>query len=79
MYGSLGLSESVGGSWEWLSVMKGCPVIKRCPVDVVELVEEGSGWILAILAGAVELTKEDLGPCSCCHWFMAASELRSDG
>ena len=46
--------ELVGGSWEWLSVMNGCPV------DVVKLLKEGSGWVLAILASAVELTEEDL-------------------
>jgi len=62
--------------------MKGCLVIKGCPVDVVELVEEGSGWVLAVLASAVDVDERGLrivGPCSCCHWFIAASELRSDG
>ena len=29
-------------------------------VDVVKLLKEGSGWVLAILASAVELTEEDL-------------------
>ena len=64
---------------EVLPCDEGLPYDKGCPVDVVELVEEGSGWVLAVLASAMELMKEDLGPCSYCHWFIAASGLRSDG
>ena len=73
MYGSLGLLRV---RWWVLGVVvrdeglpcdevlpcdEGLPYDKGCPVDVVELVEEGSGWVLAILASAVELMEEDFG------------------